>query len=128
MSRARRAVAVLVLFACALRMAACTTVVPQSASPGAVAPREFPRTVSLVLRDGARVDLFSARLEGDSIRGERRDTGATAVAAADVVRWEARRFSPGRTLAAVAATTLTVVGLWLIMYDGPIEALHQPGS
>lgn len=121
-----RAVALLLCFTLALQLGACTTIVPQAAPPGAVAPREFPRTVRLVLRDSTRVELFAARLEGDTIRGERKDTGTAAVATADVVRWEARRFSPARTIAAMSATTLTIVGLILLVYEGPVQALHAP--
>lgn len=107
---------------CAL--SGCTSFAPRAGSPAAVAPQEFPRTVRLELRDGSRVELFQARIMGDTIRGVLANTSSAAVPTAAVARWEERRFAPLRTLVAVGSTAMMLGLLWAAIYEGPVDVLH----
>lgn len=106
--RFRRAVSSVFCLSLALQFAACTALRPRSGPPGAVAPRDFPSRVRLVLRDSTQVQLFQARIDGDTIRGTLANTNAAAVPAAEVVRWEGSGFSATRSLAAVGAVALII--------------------
>ena len=53
-------------------------------------------------------------------------TCAPAVPAADVVRWEGRRFSAARTMAAIGGVAVALAAVILVVSQGPIEAAARP--
>jgi hypothetical protein len=103
-----------------LCLSSCHSWVRQDFAPGAAPARAVGDHVRATRADGSRVELASASLAGDTLRGERWEIGrdgrrvAMAVPLDSVRRLEARRVSAGRTGALVGGVVL-VVGLFLAL-------------
>ena len=95
----------------ALTTTACSSWHTEAAPAPAVLSEKHPSFIRVELTSGKRIDIYDAKLQGDSIVGltARRGKAAAypiAVATKEVKHVATRKFSAGRTAMAVVAITL----------------------
>lgn len=95
--------------------AGCHSWQPTTATPEAVLV-SGSADVRLVKTDGTILEVYDARLSGDTIRGHDGGSKATiAVASRDIVSMTVRQFSGDRTALAVVAGALAVAAGFVLL-------------
>jgi hypothetical protein len=104
----------LVLLLC---LTGCHTWARTDLSRAPAPDREPFEHVRATRADGSRVELVNARVEGDTLRGERWEIGRDgrrvqiAIPVDSVRQFETRKISGGRTTALAGGITVVVLGL-----------------
>lgn len=99
---------------------ACTTWRRQDLAPAPASSMPVPGTIRVTMRNGSRLTLRDARMQGDTLRAMLADAtqaagnGTVAVALSDIANVESRKLSGRRTVGLVAGS-ITAAYLLLMM-------------
>lgn len=116
--RVRSAIAPL-LIAAMIVSPGCSSWKALHGSPETQQVTPMPHHVHVLLADGRRIEMFSPRVEGDSLVGmcpASSGRNQCAFASRDVLRIESRQFSAGRTLLLVGGVVVFLGAAGLLAF------------